>query len=260
LRAVSVLSANIVVMTDEGPTLALPDDVPTAAELLTAVRSGDVDLVRRRLSETPALARARFERRGGTRTALHVVTDWPGYFPNGPVIVRLLIAAGADPNAATTPAPPETPLHWAASSDDVDVAAALIDGGADLGTPGGSIGTPLDNAVGYSCWHVARLLVMRGARVEKVWHAGALGMLDRLDDLLMPEIDPEQISQGFWHACAAGQRRAAERLLSAGADLNWEPDYARGTAFDAATGLGTQRENVIEWLRSIGARSAQPPE
>ena len=126
-------------------------------------------------------------------------------------------------------------------------------------TPGGSIGTPLDNAVGYSCWHVARLLVMRGARVEKLWHAGALGMLDRLDELLVPEIDPEQISQAFWHACAAGQRRAAERLLTAGADLDWEPDYAHGTALDAATGLGTQRENVIEWLRSISARSAQPP-
>ena len=70
----------------------------------------------------------------------------------------------------------------------------------------------------------------------------------------------EQISQGFWHACAAGQRRAAELLLSAGAELDWEPDYAQGTALDAATGPGTQRENVIEWLRSIGARSAQPPE
>ena len=137
---------------------------------------------------------------------------------------------------------------------------ALIDGGADLETPGGSIRTPLDNAVGYSCWHVARLLVTRGARVEKVWHAGALGMLDRLDDLLVDESEPEQISQGFWHACAAGQRRAAERLLSAGADLNWEPDYAHGTALDAAAGPGTQRENVIEWLRSIGARPADAPE
>ncbi len=73
---------------------------------------------------------------------------------------------------------PAPTLHYAASSDDVDVAAALIDDGADVEAPGGSIGTPLDNAVGYACWHVARLLVMRGARVEKVWHAGALGMLE----------------------------------------------------------------------------------
>ena len=28
--------------------------------------------------------------------------DWPGYFPNGPRIARLLIGAGADPNALTT--------------------------------------------------------------------------------------------------------------------------------------------------------------
>jgi len=82
-------------------------------------------------------------------------------------------------------------------------------------------------------------------------------MLDRLEDLLAPGIDQEQISQGFWHACAAGQRRAAERLLSAGADLNWVPDYAEGTALDAAVGLGTRRDNVIEWLRSKGAHSAR---
>jgi uncharacterized protein len=254
-------------MTDGTTTVTIQGDAPTAVELLLAVRGGDVDVVERLLSDHPDLARARFEARGGTGTALHFVTDWPGYFPNGPAIVHLLIDSGADPNALTTgggsatPGPgSETPLHYAASSDDVDVAAALIDRGADLETPDGSIGTPLDNAVGYACWHVARLLVMRGARVEKVWHAGALGMLDRLDDLLAPGIDPEQISQGFWHACAAGQRRAAERLLNAGADLNWEPDYAQGAALDAATGLGTRQDNVIEWLRSLGARSAQLPE
>jgi len=254
-------------MTDETTPVTIPGDAPTVVELRIAVHTGDVDLAGRLLSERPELATARFEARGGTGTALHFVTDWPGYFPNGPDIVHLLVDAGADPNALTTgggsptPGPgSETPLHYAASSDDVEVAAALIDRGADLETPDGSIGTPLDNAVGYACWHVARLLVMRGARVEKIWHAGALGMLDRLDDLLVPETDREQVSQGFWHACAAGQRRAAERLLNAGADLNWEPDYAEGTALDASTGLGTRQDNVIAWLRSIGARSAQGPE
>ena len=257
----------MVAMADGTTTVTIPGDSPAAVELLLAVRGGDVGLVRSLLAANPDLARARFAARGGSGTALHFVTDWPGYFPNGPEIVHVLIDAGADPNALTTgggsetPGPgSETPLHFAASSDDVDVAAALIDQGADLETPDGSIGTPLDNAVGYACWHVARLLVLRGARVDKVWHAGALGMLDRLDDLLVPEIDRDQISQGFWHACGAGQRRAAERLLSAGADLNWEPDYAQGTALDAATGLGTRQENVIEWLRSIGAHPAETPE
>ena len=76
------------------------------------------------------------------------------------------------------------------------MAAALIDGGADLEMPDGSIGTPLDNAVGYACWHVARLLVA-GARVEKVWHAGALGLLDRLDELLAPGSTQNRFRRGF---------------------------------------------------------------
>jgi hypothetical protein len=75
-------------------------------------------------------------------------------------------------------------LHYAASNDDLDVAEAMIDGGADLEAPAGSIGTPLDNAVGYGCWHVARLLVNRGASVDKAWHAAALGMLARLEAIL----------------------------------------------------------------------------
>jgi Ankyrin repeats (3 copies) len=69
------------------------------------------------------------------RTVLHVVTDWPGEYPNGPDTVRMLVAAGADPNAGTGVDAPETPLHWASRSDDLDVADALIDAGADLETP-----------------------------------------------------------------------------------------------------------------------------
>jgi uncharacterized protein len=229
---------------------------PAAMSLLLAVRRGDLAEVGRLVLEDPDLATSRLSVRDGTRTALHCVADWPGYFPNGPQIVRLLIDAGADPNATTTPAPAETPLHWAASNDDADVAAALIDAGADLETPGGSIGTPLDNAVGYACWHVARLLVQRGARVDKIWHAAALGHLDALEDLLAGGTTPDAISQGFWHACAAGQRRAAERLLQAGARLEWTPDYADGNALDAALGRGTRQDNVIEWLQSLGLRPA----
>jgi uncharacterized protein len=137
---------------------------PPAAALAQAIRSGDLATLRRMLDTQPGLAIARLGGEGG-RTPLHVATDWPGYYPVGPAVVAMLIAAGADPNASTGTGPgAEIPLRWAASSDDVDVAVALIDGGADIEAPGGSIGTPLDNAVGYGCWHVARLLTARGAR------------------------------------------------------------------------------------------------
>jgi uncharacterized protein len=243
---------------DSGTTITLPGDDPVAIRLVLAIRAGDTGTVRRLLADEPRLARARLAERGGTKTPLHAVTDWPGYFPDGPEIVRLLIGAGADPDAVTTPEPPETPLHWAASSDDSDVAAALIDSGADIEKPNGSIGTPLDNAIGYSCWHVARLLAARGARVDKLWHAAALGMLTRTGELLAQEhVGAGEISQAFWHACAAGQRRTAEYLQARGADLAWVPDYAEGTPLDAAGNRGTQRENVIAWLRELSAPSAK---
>ena len=242
----------------------ISSDDQIAVELLLAVRAGDVGVIARLLSNDPRLASARIgSHAGGSGTVLHLPTDWPGYFPNGPQIVKLLIDAGADPNARTTSRGSaesrpgdETPLHYAASSDDVDVAEALIDGGADIEARDGSIGTPLANAVGYGCWHVARLLVARGARVDTAWHAAALGMLDRLDAILGADPSPDTVSQAFWHACSAGQRRAAEYLLGRGADLNWEPDYAHGTPLDAASGHSTRQENVISWLRELGAGSA----
>jgi hypothetical protein len=58
-------------------------------------------------------------------------------------------------------------------------------------------------------------------------------------------------------ACAGSQRRAAEYLLSRGADLSWQPDYAWGTPLDAAAGPSTRQENVLTWLRWLGAPSAR---
>jgi uncharacterized protein len=241
--------------------LTLPHGDPVAIELTSTIHRGDLDGLRRMLGERPELATAHMIGRkgleGGWRTPLHAATDWPGYFPAAPATIALLLEAGADSNDDTGGDRPETPLHWAASTDDVDVAVVLIDHGADLETPGGSIGTPLDNAIGYACWHVARLLVARGAAVDKLWHAGALGMIDRIEQLLeqRPEAR-EQVSQAFWHACAGGQRRAAECLLAQGADLNWEPDYASGTPLDAADSLDTRQSNVVSWLRELGATSS----
>src|SRR6266481_1450847 len=229
-------------------------------DAIAAIRAGDVATLQRLLADNPGLAASRLGGSAKGRTLLHVAADWPGYFPNGPQVVRMLIEAGADPNARDPDQPSsETPLHWAASSDDVDVASALIDGGADVEAPNGSIGTPLDNAIGYACWHVARLLVQRGAKVDKLWHAAALGMLDRLEELLGGQsgTQREALSQAFRHASSAGQRRAAEFLLNMGADVNWVPDYAKGSPLDAACGLGTRHDNFINWLRDRGAQSSE---
>ena len=240
----------------------LRSDDPVAVVLLLAIRGGDVGELARVLGENGSLAAARIERPNGTqRTPLHVACDWPGYFPNGADVVRMLIEAGAEPSTPTLGGPhAETPLHWAASSDDVDVATALIDGGADLEAPGASIagGAPLDDAVGYGCWHVARLLVDRGVRVDRLWHAAALGMRGRLQELLgqSPSPTSEDIDEAFWQACHGGQRRAADFLLSRGANINAVPGYAEQTPLDIAGSLDTRRDTMVEWLRRQGATSA----
>jgi ankyrin repeat protein len=92
-----------------------------------------------------------------SRTLLHVATDWTGHFPNGAETVAILIEAGADVNARFTGPHTETPLHWAASSNDIEVPNILLDAGAYIDASGGVIacGTPLDNAVAFGQWQAA---------------------------------------------------------------------------------------------------------
>jgi uncharacterized protein len=240
-----------------------PSD-PAAVRLTGAVHSGALGELERLLDEQPGLAKARIAGwRGGWRTPLHLVADWPGYFPNGPAVVRLLIEAGADPSAPSADGPSETPLHWAASSDDVEVAAALIDGGADIEAPGASIGGagPLGNAIGYGCWHVARMLVERGARVDALWQAAALGITERVVQFLAADPPPaqEELDEAFWQACHGGQLRMAELLLARGADINAMPGYSDQAPLDIAGATETRRGQLVRWLRERGAKPAHGP-
>jgi ankyrin repeat protein len=236
-----------------------PDDNPVVSgrdtRSVSAVKKENLDELATLLKAHPEFARG-WSADG--RTLLHHAADWPGHFPNGAAVVTALIAAGADPNAPVMGRWPETPLHWAASSDDVEVLDALIDGGADIEAPGASIagGTPLDDALGYGQWRAARRLIERGARVTKLWHAAALGMMSQVREHFAgaPKPTSDAINDAFWQACHGGQREPAEYLLARGADLNWIPSWAEKTPLDIAQCSGDL--DLVEWLRKRGARSA----
>ena len=90
---------------------------PLPVSLVLAIRAGDVATVQDLLQEHEGLASARIrDGRGGDRTPLHMVADWPGYFPNGPTLVRIFVEAGADPSAPTNedkPSPcPAAAISW----------------------------------------------------------------------------------------------------------------------------------------------------
>jgi hypothetical protein len=221
-----------------------PTDIADA--VVTAIHDGDVAGLRQLLADHPDVVSAPLGGRYKSRTPLHVVTDWPGYFPNGPEIVRVLVEAGADPNFVAEPGD-ETPLHWAASSGDAHVAVALIDAGADLNVLDGSIGTPLANAVGYACWDVARLLIGRGARVDEPWQAAALGLLDRLEQLLGDHPPADEVSRRSGTPAPEG---------------NAAPPNTCSAAVPTRTGYPTTPETtsaqVCHWLRLAGVGPADP--
>jgi ankyrin repeat protein len=247
---------------------AVPADEPYVTAATDAIQAGDLEALTQILDEHPELPQARIARRNGnTLTLLHLATDWPGHFPNGPKAVALLVDAGADVNARTDGENKQTPLHWAASSNDVGVLDALLDAGADIEAPGAfdGVGGPLDNAVGFGQWAGARRLVERGARI-KLWHAAALGLTDRIEEVFAEGTPPsrEEVTEAFWQACHGGQQPAAAYLLDRGADLNWI-GYNEATPLDMArssnenAGAPTCNDEIlsqlVEWLEAQGARS-----
>lgn len=227
-------------------------DIHDAA--VKAIQSGDVGSLKRLLSENPDLVKARVD---GKRTLLHVATDWPGHFPNNPATVATLVAHGADINAQSLGRHSETPLHWAASSDDVEVLDLLLDLGADIEAGGAVIGggTPMADAVAFGQWRAARRLLERGARTT-LWQAAALGLMARVEQYFAgkPAPAPDEITNAFWCACQGSQQAAAEYLLQRGADLDWV-GYNQLTPLDAAARSGAVE--LVQLLRGRGAKSAK---
>lgn len=185
------------------------------------------------------------------------MTDWPGHFPHGAATVAALVAAGADVNARFRGPHEETPLHWAASSNDVEVLDALLDAGADIEAPGAVIagGPPLADATAFKCWAVAHRLVERGAQTN-LFAAASLGLMDCVEAYFDPAQppSPDEVSRAFWAACRGGQQDAAEYLLARGAYLDWIPPWEAVTPLDAAAGSNVL--DLIRWLRERGAKSA----
>ena len=219
-------------------------------EAADAIHKGNVAALNVFLAQNPAAVRDRID---GQRTLLHVATDWPGHFPNVRLTISALVERGADLNAPFLGKHAETPLHWAASSDDLEALDALLDFGADIEAPGSVIGggAPLSDAVAFACWRAARRLIERGAR-STIWQSAALGLMDRLQEHFAGDTkpSPREVNNAFWNACHGGQLEAARYLLSQGAVVNWI-GHDHLTPLAAAVRQG--HEEVIAWLRSEGA-------
>lgn len=229
------------------------EDNNVSASAVEAIHSGNLEPLKQLLDKNPSLIKTTID---GQRTLLHVATDWPGHFPNNAATVALLIKCGADVNAPFVGQHSETPLHWAASSDDVAVIDVLLDNGADIEAPGSVIGggTAMADAVAFAQWKAARRLLARGARTT-LWQAAALGLIDRVQEYFAGSTPPgrDEVTNAFWSACHGGEQATAAFLLDHGAELNWV-GYNELTPLDAANRSGAKE--LVEWLRLRGAKSA----
>jgi ankyrin repeat protein len=235
----------------------VPTGDPLAAAATAAIHDGRVADLGRLLSDHPWLATARIGDAAMSRTLLHVATDWPGHFPRVAATIAALVEHGADVDARFRGPHEETPLHWAASSDDVEALDALLDAGADIDAPGAVLGGggPIADARGFKQWSAARRLVERGAATT-LMDAATMGLDDRVAAFLAatPPPSSDEIDLAFWGACHGGRLGSAELLLAAGADVNCVPPWSELTPLDAAQEDGAG--DLLNWLREQGARSA----
>ena len=231
---------------------------PRAVAVVAAIHAGDTPRLRELLAEHPELATAALGTdgpNGNTRSLLHVATDWPGHYPHVADTIDVLVAAGADVHTRFTGPHTETPLHWAASSDDVAALDALLDACVDIEATGAVIagGTPLDEAVAFGQWQTARRLVERGAYTH-LFNAAALGLHDRVREHLAAKPSAADLTSALWAACHGGQQTTTQEILAHGGQLNWIAPWDGLTPLDAAR--RHHFDDLATWLTEQGAKSA----
>lgn len=243
------------------------DSATMATQLADAVSAGDAATVQTLLAQRPELSLATVA--DNPRSMLHYATDWPGHRPNVGRIIELLIAAGADPQA-TIPGDSddvaETPLHWAASVDDVEAIDALLAGGAEVDPLGGIFGgcTPFEEAIIFEKYTAAARLLEHGA----TWYLPGAAALNRMDLVAvcfdangqpLPDVGnlphwrqrPEEqviLDRAFQFACRAGHLEAARYLHERGADPKSLTPVGT-SALDEAD--KNQHRHVIDWLSTL---------
>ena len=247
---------------------------------MAAIKSGDAERLRELLNENPSLATSRSSR--SHPTLLQCLALDAVNVPNKVEMAELLIDAGADING---------PLGAAACIDNVEITELLLDRGAAINGTG--TWSPLEEALYWNQRGVIDLLLKRGAAVDNLRKAAALGRTELIENFFNSDGSLKQeagkidwpfgelqesnlncqikdelqakvaqwsdnpqaiINNAFIYACMHNQIDAAQLVLSKGAQINAIPP-----GFDfAGTGLHYAALNghrsMVEFLIRHGAQ------
>ena len=227
----------------------------TAAD---AVVDGNETVLKALLTQDADLAHARSPRHGATLlhyiSANGVETERQKTPANAVAVTRILLAAGADPNAtAIFYGTPATTLDLLVSSLypyraglQADLANQLLDAGAD---EKGVLLTALAHGYGETAEDLSRRLLADTLPV-----AAGLGRLEVFDALL-PGASADLRHQALALAAMHGRIAVLERLVVAGVGLNQlNPMGFPGHATPLHLAVWKGHEETVRWLVAHGAR------
>ena len=233
-----------------------------------ATVAGDRDVLEALLREDPSLTGARSARRHHA-TLLHYVAangveGWRQRTPpNALEIARLLLDAGADPNALADmyDAPCTILSMLVSSSPPADaglqrpLAELLVERGATLEAPGSMWNATVLTALAFGFLDTARSLASREAGVRDLAVAAGLGLLGETARLL-PSSSPERQRAALALACMHGHVRVARLLLDAGVDPSqYNPEGFHSHSAPLHQAVWANHEPVVRLLVERGART-----
>jgi uncharacterized protein len=230
---------------------------------IAAIEADDFETFKALVAADPSLATSRSSTSHPTLLQCLVMDGKDK--PHAREMASVLIEAGAEINA---------PLVAAASIDNRALTEFLLDRGVAIDDTGGW--SPLEEALYWNSRDTIAVLLERGAKIQNLRTAAALGRLELIENYFNPDgsLKPEAgkiswpfgehkktwpddrqsiINNAFVYACMHGHIDAAKLLREKGAEINAIPD-----GFDyAGTGLHYAALNghrvMVEFLLAHGA-------
>ncbi|WP_264329182.1 ankyrin repeat domain-containing protein [Wolbachia endosymbiont (group A) of Andrena hattorfiana] len=149
---------------ENGANVNAKTEVSEETPLYLAVKKGNVEMIELLIEK------------GANVNAGNKDENTPLHYAGNINIVRLLVANGANVNAKSKSDPPysmgSTPLHYAASAGDKDIAEFLIDNGADVNAQNAQGDTPLHKAASLFRVDTIKFLAAKGAKIDIIDNLG----------------------------------------------------------------------------------------